>query len=297
MTKAIAERRRDVAKVFLETTIQIDRFLESPERRTEIRKNLVGKELCTSTYVWMEFRRTLLKDLFYVHSTVDSERSTTADRMLSLDRLLREMLQRRGEHTGRRIDRSCKIIAWIMETFQHTRIKKSKILEFLSAQLDELPEEFYEVEPMEEGEILEVHCSNLTNCTLVLTGKYYCRREEACCQLPSILAEHADVLDKVRQVFDPAAGASTAKHRQPKTAEAAKRVMKEPVDWHLAKGQENCWPLGDTIIALESPADAALYTTDHHYDVICPIVGRVLYDEPYANFRGRPLGTSEPKTG
>lgn len=289
MMHSMARRRRDVARVFLETTIQIDRFLESRERRVEIRKNLVGKELCTSSYVRMEFQRTILKDLDYVLSTVDSEPVMTVDRKVSLERLLREVLRRQGEHAGRRIDRCCKIIAWLMEVFEHSLVKKAKIIEFLNDQMEDLRDEFFEVDlTAEGGEIVNVNCSDFTDCTLVKTGKCHCRREEAQCQLPGFLAKNAYVLEEVKRAFEAVA-------KQPTMTSSATRILtSEPVNWNLAKGQGNCWPLGDTIIALESPPDSALYTTDRHYDVICPIVGRFLYDEPFVSFRTRRLKGPSP---
>jgi hypothetical protein len=44
-------------KVFLETSIHIQRLLHTDERKAEIREKLAGNYILTSTYVYMEFRR------------------------------------------------------------------------------------------------------------------------------------------------------------------------------------------------------------------------------------------------
>jgi len=46
-----------------------------------------------------------------------------------------------------------------------------------------------------------------------------------------------------------------------------------------AKGQRTCWKLGDIIIAMETPKDALIYTTDKHFKTICTALGRKLYWE------------------
>lgn len=37
------------------------------------------------------------------------------------------------------------------------------------------------------------------------------------------------------------------------------------------------WCLGDLLIALETPSDVAVYTTDKHFDVLCQALGKAVY--------------------
>jgi hypothetical protein len=291
MSTSRAEWRKDTPKVFLETTIQVRRFLESREKRSEIRANLLGKEVCTSSYVFMEFQRTLLQDLNFVRSVVASDRTTSVDGRVSLSRLMAEVRHPRPDHRKRAVDRSLMVIERILEIFKETRIKKLRLLDYLDGQIRKLHKGFYEVDlTLEGGEILRVVCTDLTECTLARNGKCQCRREEAECQLPAFFAQHTGVIDRVRQAFEEAAQRSRGESRKPAMASAVERVVSEqPVDWQKAKGQQNCWPIGDTIIALEAPADAAIYTTDHHFEVICPIVGRYLYDATVVNLPQQPI--------
>jgi hypothetical protein len=55
------------------------------------------------------------------------------------------------------------------------------------------------------------------------------------------------------------------------------------VDIELAKGEQNCWTLGDLIIVLECPPDAALWTTNlRHFAPLCQALGRHLF-QPESN--------------
>ncbi len=272
--------------LFLETTIHIDRFWETVPRRRQIRRNLVGRRLFSSSYVFMEFQRTLLKDLVYVHSIVESDCDADADSRVFLGELQRKLAKRGGDHGARSVVRSFQVVACILDHFPLTVVNREELLEFLRYQIDFHRDKFFEVDLTEEfGDVVGVELSNVTDCDLVKDHlpvgdrrRYFCRRPEADCHLPEFLERYAAVLHEVHQAFI-AASAGPSRHGNPRLADALGRVKRQPVDWQHAKGQKNCWPLGDTIIALEAPVEAAIYTTDHHYELICDIVGRVRYRE------------------
>jgi hypothetical protein len=50
-------------------------------------------------------------------------------------------------------------------------------------------------------------------------------------------------------------------------------------DKTVASGEQNCWALGDVIIALSVPDDAFIYTIDRHFEVICQALGKKLFIE------------------
>ena len=52
---------RQKRKLFLETSIQIERIFGSLKRREQIRDVLADATVCTSSYVFMEFRRAVFK--------------------------------------------------------------------------------------------------------------------------------------------------------------------------------------------------------------------------------------------
>ncbi|MBM3236248.1 hypothetical protein FJZ31_08115 [Candidatus Poribacteria bacterium] len=52
-------------KVFMETSTQIQRLLHTKERMEHIQRQLKSISLCTSDYVYMEFRRVILQTFAY----------------------------------------------------------------------------------------------------------------------------------------------------------------------------------------------------------------------------------------
>ena len=223
----------------------------------------------------MEYQRTWLRDLKYVLSFVESEWFTEPlGQKVPLHELMAKLRQRQASRSQRAVSRALIVVERIVEHFAETSIKRSRLETFLRTKIAEAQEGFLEVDLYREGgDMTTVETSDRTQCDLPKTGACTCRREEAQCNLPSFLAQHASVLAKVRRAFEPG--------QDSKMVEAVERILdrEEPTDWAHAKGQKNCWPLGDTIIALEAPEDAAIYTTDRHYEVICPIVGRELFEE------------------
>ena len=45
-------------------------------------------------------------------------------------------------------------------------------------------------------------------------------------------------------------------------------------DCEKARGRKNCWKLGDCILSLEAPKNSTIFTTDHHYELICNSLDR-----------------------
>jgi len=46
-------------------------------------------------------------------------------------------------------------------------------------------------------------------------------------------------------------------------------------DWRVAKGQKNCWPIGDCILTLEVPTGYQIFTTNlKHFQLLCAAVGK-----------------------
>lgn len=49
-------------------------------------------------------------------------------------------------------------------------------------------------------------------------------------------------------------------------------------DANMAKGEHNCWALGDLIITLECPSDAMLWTTNfRHFEPLCKALNKHLF--------------------
>lgn len=58
-------------------------------------------------------------------------------------------------------------------------------------------------------------------------------------------------------------------------ADLCAQILADP---DIARGRNCTWYLGDLVIALETPADAAFYTTNlRHFAPLCKLLGKQLY--------------------
>ena len=269
------------SQVFLETSIQIARLLQTRKRQETIRQNLLGKDIHTSLYVLMEFRRTILQDICFVHSIVETECETDANAFILLSNLERELASGKGNYSVRSAKRSRLVTAAIMDEFPFRRVSKSELLDFLGLLIEQLESEFLEVDfndPITPE--VPIHCLNETHCDLATddfhcrVGRMSCSRTNAKCSLLHFLEAHRDEVFKVRQAFEKAPN----KKQDVKLMAAVDRVIASD-SWEIALGQKNCWPLSDTIIGLVAPQNAPIYTLDHHFDVICEALGKERYKE------------------
>jgi hypothetical protein len=80
-------------KIFVETTIHIERLFSDAARQTKISRNLKGAVFSTSSYVYMEFRRTMLQAISYVLS-VARQMLKEGQKNIDLVSLLRRLAER-----------------------------------------------------------------------------------------------------------------------------------------------------------------------------------------------------------
>jgi len=267
-----------IPQVFLETSIQIERFLYR-EREPVILFNLLGKRIHTSCYVYSEFRRTLLRDIEFVHSIVKDYWGTDWDSEMELTHVLGALRRARGVRSDRRFRRFFWIVEDLIERFGHDPVPVCDVLEWLDEHILVLGEEFFLIDFYEpSGRTQEVlyHCS--TNCDLAdedrHLSKMTCRRGEAACSLAEFLEARKDRLSAVLAALQDAPSRSRSKS----TINVLLNLLPGN-DFEKIKGQKNCWPLGDTIIALQAPDNAPIYTLDRHFDVICEALGKERYVE------------------
>jgi hypothetical protein len=71
-------------RLFLETTIQIQRLLYGNAEREKIAQTLNQYETLTSTYVWMEVQRTIGQDYQYLIDLLLAKQPTTFAQLLQL---------------------------------------------------------------------------------------------------------------------------------------------------------------------------------------------------------------------
>lgn len=86
------------------------------------------------------------------------------------------------------------------------------------------------------------------------------RRGEMSCHIVEFLSEHRAELQELAVALET---------DYPRIAQACRDVVANPTN---AQGN-TCKTLGDVIIALQTPDDAVLWTSDASFEVICPTLG------------------------
>jgi len=250
-------------RIFLETTIQIQRLIYDQSVRQTINAKFQDNEIITSTYVWMEVQRTVRQDYQYLIDLLILRKPTT----MSL--FMHYVGESQNIYSARRLGRMMQILAQMIDEFQILTIDPFEAADYLRNQcVWAVKRGFFEGVDI----ILDT-----TMCDLVKPdydipqgGRMSCRRETAQCALPDLLNGH---LSDIQQI---ALDTELLSSLGPTTQKNLPNIVNDP---NLAKGERNCWSLGDLIIALECPSDALLWTTNiSHFEPLCRHLERKLYD-------------------
>lgn len=254
--------------IFLETSIHIERLFSNKQRRQQIQRRLSGATLYTSSYVWMEFRRSVLQTYAYLLSIVRGILNE-GTKQIEIHELIRRLSAAPSiRFIPRAIQRLLLILSSLLEAFPGRVVHTEKLIDYFEYHIAHLgPDGFF----LGIDEFI-----NETSCDLVRPGveigdyvhkRLSCNAAKASCALVPILSAHrAELL-----TLEKALVAAPLEKKDPKTLAALRKVN---ADVTKAKGERTCWALGDIIIALEAPAKAKIYTGDHHFDVICEVLGK-----------------------
>lgn len=249
-------------RVFLETTVQIRRLLYAPSIRQTIQGTLQAYETLTSTYVWMEVQRTVGQDFRYLIDLILDRQPPTIPRLISY------LGESRGIFSSRSLGRMIQIVAQLLDELHDPAIEPIEVVYLLRRQCTwMLHHEFF----VGVDHVLDTTMCDLVrpDYTVVTGGRMSCRRETARCALPDLLNDHADALQQLQ------ADTSALTALNARTRRALREITSDP---NQAKGERNCWSLGDLIIVLECPPDAALWSTNlSHFEPLCRVLGRLLF--------------------
>lgn len=257
-----------MARIFLETTIQVRRLLYDGEERRQIDQLLSEHQALTSTYVWMEVQRTIGQDYQYLIDLVLAKQPTTFAQLLQL------VGEGESLFSLRRLKRLLHILTRLLNELKTTTLNPIAVAYLLKEQQQWLlHHEFF----AGIRQVLDPTLCDLVRPTFKVAagGRMSCRRVTAQCALPALLKQHETSIHQL-QVETGLRSALEAKTQRALTA--------IQTDFTLAKGEQTCWPLGDLIIVLECPPDAALWTTNvRHFAPLCQVFGRRLFQPPAAN--------------
>jgi len=261
-------------RVFLDTTIQIGRMLGDEDKKKEIDEILSQfNKILTSTYVKMEFRRRLIRDLVYINN-VSQDSKNYAEIYKRIEKLPPEQIRK---------IKGC--IAAFYKFFSENA--KDKVDGNLGAILLEKSRSYFKktVEAMWYGfnkginEILDETGCYLAKSGPILEGDKYdnrmktCKRTDKNCKIVEFLIQNKETFEKIyvklQNILE-----SDLDTEQRKIKDVLENVLKSPE--YLAD-KKNCWNCGDAIITVESPNDAKIFTTNvKHFEPMCSEVGKEL---------------------
>ena len=244
--------------IFLDTTIQIRRNYGTLEEIACIREQLQGRRVITSTYVLAEFNRTIVQDATILYNVVASE-PTLSEALIRLS-----ALRRHDYGTASR----CYLLLAMLE--RRSGLGRDKLLSTLERALEaEFMRDFFAgIEVMTD----QTGCA-LAKSRPVRKGDTYhldlgCAREIERCDLIRFVESGRDELSAVRVVLEKCGD-------DPTLARMADILTEIIEDSSKALGRKNCWALGDIVIALESPPEACIYTSNvRHFEPIATAIGK-----------------------
>lgn len=248
-------------RIFLDTTIQIERVTATRTRQAKIAQALADGQIITSTYVLGEFLRTLVQDALVLYNMVQS-----TEQLYDVETKMAQLLNKRSA------SRCLLLWAALHRTGVYERARVMRTLQT------------YIEYGLLNRFMLGIHALlDTTACGLarerpLLRDNIYrlrtqCTRQFKECILTERLTEHRPALQRLADGL----------HNYPEPAlarmgELCRRILSEP---DVARGRNCTWRLGDLVIALEMPADALLYTTNRrHFEPLCQLLGKQLYEPP-----------------
>lgn len=255
-------------KIFIETSIQIERILGRRARKEQIQAALEGAKVSTSSYVWMEFRRTALQAMAYLLTIIRQMQQEGETDILFSELIKRVAAGTAIRYSQRVLQRVLLAYGYILETFPRSPVRATTLIDYLEFNIEYvIPARFF------QG--IDEFIAN-TDCDLVRpnvpVGDYFqsrlsCNTITAQCSIVDFLEHHQSEL----LALEHALAQASPDQINPSTLTTLRRVNH---DLSKAKGERTCWALGDIIIALEAPNDTLIYTTDNHFDVLCAALGK-----------------------
>ena len=249
-------------RIFVETTIQIHRLLQNPAIYDTIQITLQTHEAVTSTYVWMEVQRTLGQDYQYLIDLLLTKQPTT------IAQLICHLGVGENVYSARRLQRMLHIMAYRLEELNTATLEPIETAYQLKRQCRRLLHQtfFEHIDQVVDSTVCDLIQPGYT---IPIGGRMSCRRETARCVLHELLDTNRDVLQNLQ------ADAAALTLLDTNTKQALTDIS---TDSTAAKGERNCWALGDVIITLECPTDALLWTTNlRHFEPLCKVLGKHLF--------------------
>ncbi len=258
------------SRLFLETTVQIDWFSADRKKKEKIDKIISQfSQILSSTYVKMEFRRRFIQDLVYLYNEALVGADNFADVFLRIDKLHFEYHKRKIKG----------IIASFFRFFSDTteeeihgpfgKVVLEKAIPYFKQAIESAWEAFDD-----KIDILlnETDCYH-AKIGPVLTGVKFdnrmskCRKADIRCKIVDFFVQNKEVFQKIYERL-------SSMEKLDAEQEKIKNILEKALEHSQNMAdRQNCWNCGDAIIALESPNDAVLFTTNmKHFEPVCSAI-------------------------
>lgn len=249
--------------LYLDTSIQIDRKIAEPEKKEKLENILSQAEsLTSSSYVKMEYRRSLVRDWVFIFNAVDDV-ANFGEVLLKVNTL--PPLQQR------RIRRMIGSIAKFFFDVEQLPITLGKeLIEIIHHYFKTLIE--FSMEDFNDSVNI---VSNETDCYIAkgiprLKGKKFDNRITHCkpgdikCDIVEFFQKN---IESFKKIYDVLSQMENLDDEQKKIKKIIEKALKHPKNMADFK---NCWNCGDSIIAVECPNKSSLLTKNlKHFEPLC----------------------------
>lgn len=250
------------ASLFLETTIQVERVIGTLERRQTIRHNTDGRHLCTSGYVLAEYNRTLIRDAITFRDVLRTspsvgdaiKRSTKYSRTRKFPRMM-SLLAHLGIDDNKQL--TLERLGDFIEWRAHDHFWESIDQECYADRVRCVHRQ-WQAEQDETG-------------AYDIDGLRYLKASPPACGVADFVEMNRSALEQF----------IVAAHACPRTnvLEAAELLDAILDGTESPFGMQNCYTISDTLIVLEAPSEAEIYSTDGDIHAICEILDKSKYSE------------------
>jgi len=245
-------------KLFLETTIQVDRFSANPKKKKKIEEILSKFEnLCTSTYVKMEYKRSLIRHLVYLYNVILYDAKNFAECFFKMQALPHE------QH------RKIKGILASLGNF-FLNLESGDISKSLESSFLEIARSYFkniiEIAWIDFDEKInfvfdETECLNAKVGPIFVEGKFYSKisctqKGKNGCKIVDFFVRNKN---SIKRIYDKFSKDENLDSEQKKMLDVIEKAISFPQNM---KKDKNCFSCGDLIIALECPKDSLLFTTN-----------------------------------
>lgn len=260
--------------LFLETTIQIGRFLSTHDNMNKINEVLSKyMEISSSSYVKMEFKGRLIQDLVYLYNDVLVDAEDFGDAFQRLSKL-------HSVHNKRKIN---VIIASFAKFFIEENQEEisgelgKELLEIAISYFRQIIESLWEDFDNKVNKLLDgTGCFHAKNRPVFKNGTFdntmkRCKSSKRKCKIVDFFIQNKNAFQKIYKEF---LQINELDEEQKKAKEILEKALNHPENISEWK---NCRGCGDAIISVEVPQNALLFTTNvKHFRPICSVLKKEL---------------------